>query len=164
MMILALLIPVWVVGQTVDLPKNEDGKVHFKDVFEAVGTHDALFTGAKVFVAEAFKDAKAVLQMDDREAGILIGKGARRGSYKAIGTVVTVLNFTFKISVKDGRYRVEYYDWTFGDAVTQLPIEMIFAPGKNKKNMDGMAGLIRETVEELNGELAKQLSKKHDDW
>lgn len=165
MFVIMLMLPFGVAAQSEQLPKDEKGNVYFSEVFEVPGKSvDQLFTSSKVFVAEAFKDANAVIKMDDRTSGILIGKGASKGQYKAIGTVITTLEYTFKISMKEGRYRVEYYDWTFGDAVTRLPVEMIFEPGKNKKNMDGMAGLIIDTVNRLNGNLAEQVSKKHDDW
>lgn len=58
------------------------------------------FVNSKIWIAENFVSAKDVIQMEDRESGIIIGKG----KYNKYG-------FTFKIKINGNNVSVDYYDF-----------------------------------------------------
>lgn len=91
-----------------------------------------IYTAARAWFATEFNSANDVIQMDDPEKGILIGKG--NFSYKAPGGALTysvldgIVKFTLQIQAREGRFRVTMgdfrheakpvpggsYDWSLG--------------------------------------------------
>ena len=69
---------------------------------------------SKIYFAEAFKSAQDVIQLDDRDNNVMIGKG-NLPTYFIAGMWVGDyrMNFSVKISCKDNRYRYSIYDITF---------------------------------------------------
>ena len=79
-------------------------------------TQAELYARGKVWFAQNFKSAKDVIQADDKQAGILVGKGWQEVRVAgAMGTAVPQkLNYTIRLALKDGRYRYELTDFSFG--------------------------------------------------
>lgn len=79
-----------------------DGMVFFSEVVPIEGvTSDKLYNRAKMAVAEIFKSANDVIQLDDKENGVLIVKGSNQCGPN------TYVHFTLKIYIKDGKYKVD---------------------------------------------------------
>lgn len=83
--------------------------VTYQGVVKVEGaSKDDLYLRAREWFAKTFKSAQAVLQMDDKQAGKLIGKGASKSYYTyMLYPVEYNLNYTISITTKDGRYRYE---------------------------------------------------------
>ena len=99
-----------------DVLESEIQKViEFKDV-----SKDSIYTGSRQWVAQSFKSAQDVIQMDDKESGIIIAKGNMKypctGSWWCSGYENMWVKFTLKIESRDGRARV-----TFSDIVRYTP-------------------------------------------
>lgn len=91
----------------------------YSEVVEVSGKNaDQLYTSARMWFAEKFKSANEVLQMDDRENGVIIGKGnISSDEYYSAGMGIQVqsnwiVKFTIKVMVKDGRYKCDMNDFT----------------------------------------------------
>lgn len=85
------------------LPQNENGRFEFQEVIPVpdVSKND-LFTRAKSWYAKTYKDARAVLELDDREGGILQGTGY----FECVTSLYTIKVWhSLRIEVKEGRYR-----------------------------------------------------------
>lgn len=73
---------------------------------------EQLFTRAKTWVIRTFNYPRAVTEMDDKENGIIMGKGA----FDYVTPMVQMsiqrgtIKFTFKITVKDNKYRIQIFD------------------------------------------------------
>lgn len=83
---------------------------------EVVPVHDVakdeLYTRARVWFAKTFKSANHVIQMEDKENGILIGKAAMKVYHKAMVTHYHgLINYTVTIQVKDGRFKYSISDF-----------------------------------------------------
>lgn len=91
-------------GKMLGIVPWKDGGPYYSEVIEADGTKDELYTRARTWFAETFNDSRGVIQMDDKDAGIIIGKG------KFIYTDNGATHFTIKIQVKDGRYKYDIFD------------------------------------------------------
>jgi hypothetical protein len=97
-------------------PVNEAGKIIYTEVIEMPNlTKDILYTRAYEWFAKSFNDAKNVIQMQDKEAGRLIGKGSFGDinvsiNFGLVGVKGNV-NFTISVYLKDGKYKYEITDF-----------------------------------------------------
>ncbi|MDR3287458.1 MAG: DUF4468 domain-containing protein [Prevotellaceae bacterium] len=70
---------------------------------------DALFASINEWFASTYNSAKDVLQMTDKDAGIIVGNGNTKYSYG--GMIYSCyegwLKYSIKVNVKDNRYKVE---------------------------------------------------------
>lgn len=91
----------------------KDGKVEYESVVDVTGTKVDLYTKAKQAIVELFFDAKSVIQMDDKEAGKLVGKGTVFCPIKVMGVASGFYTkYTISVEVKDNKYRLRLYDIT----------------------------------------------------
>jgi len=99
--------------QNVQLPINkETNLIEYTELVtvDSTMTQDELYTKAREWMALNFKSANSVIQMDDKNAGIIIGKGnipVTGGKYLADGKI----DFTLKIQVKNGRFKYWFTDF-----------------------------------------------------
>lgn len=75
------------------------------------GTKDELYVKAHSWMAKTFNSANAVIQMQDKEAGKLIGKALFSDIKGQNGLCCEIINYTVTIDVKEGRYRVIFSDF-----------------------------------------------------
>ncbi len=94
----------------------KDGAPYYERIvtLDSSITKDMIYQGAKSSMISYFRDAKQVIQQDDKEAGTLIGRGLTYFvcNTKAMGIKVAVkcrMWFIFDISAKDGKYRLRVY-------------------------------------------------------
>ncbi len=74
---------------------------------------DELYNRAKEWYVMTYNSAKEVLQLDDKNAGKIIGKGTTSGVYRfMMSNTDFYLNYTLSVTVKDGRYRYEFSQFT----------------------------------------------------
>ena len=94
-------------SQIIHLPQNnETKKIEYSEIVfvDSTVSQVELYIIAREWITMNFKSALAVIQMEDKEAGILIGKGNLNIEVTMYLTN-SVVNFTFKIQVKNGKYR-----------------------------------------------------------
>lgn len=82
-----------------------DGDYHFTEVVgvDGVSSND-LFTNAITWVSKQFSNPKSVIQLQDKDAGLLVIKGV--SSHNSI----SMTTFKLTIQVKDGRYKYDLTD------------------------------------------------------
>lgn len=115
---LFIVAPALSMAQAIVLPRDSTTKqISFQEVVQVPGaTKDELYTRAREWFAKTFKSSKDVIQMDDRIAGKIIGKGSGNGLTGNILLITSFwLNYTVSITIKDGRYRYEITDFTTED-------------------------------------------------
>lgn len=94
---------------------QKDSEFVFKMVDSVAGTKAELYVKAQSWLAARFKSSKTVIQMEDKDAGRIIGKANYPTEVKAaFGNVIgsDYVSFTITIDVKDGRYRCVLSDFT----------------------------------------------------
>ena len=102
-LIIALAVVVALVGcQPIErLPAEKRQQVV---VHEVMGKDKAtIFNSARSWFATTFRDSKAVLEVQDKEAGQLMGKGVVMDVIK--GTLGGGIRVMISIDIKDGKYR-----------------------------------------------------------
>lgn len=144
-----LLIP-WISWGQTTLPMK-DGKVFYETTDSTTGTESELYIRARSWFVNTFNDANAVLQMDDKEDGIIMGKGATK--YDA-GNIITgpfpmYLHYTININVKNNKWRIQIYD-IYGapprSEATYIPEELLKYSKMNKKKLQRIDDDARSTI------------------
>lgn len=169
-------------AQIEPLPKV-DGEYGYSEIVTVDSMNkESLYSNAKVFLANAFKSSKDVIQYEDKEAGKIIGKG----NLSVIGNQNKVMGqswerkitayFSFEISCKDNKYRYRIYDITFKsfDQHTSrqyAPVETIQTietlieqcdKGTYKKSTSEAYPKLAENFKTLIDQLKKDMPKKSD--
>lgn len=94
-------------------------------------TQAELYTRGKVWFVNTFKSAKAVVQTEEKDAGLLIGTAWSPFTVKSMGIPITYkLWYTVRLAFKDGRYKYEINNFmteaepsTSNPSPNQSPIE-----------------------------------------
>lgn len=93
-----------------------DGRINFSEIVPVDGaSKDDLYARTKIWFADTFKSSNDVIQLDDKDNGVIIGRGKIVEKEKK-------WDFTVKVQVKDQRFKVEFYDiyYTFEQDVSHL--------------------------------------------
>jgi Domain of unknown function (DUF4468) with TBP-like fold len=90
---------------------------------------DQIYSSTKIWIAETFNSAKAVIEDDDKEAGRVIGNGLIQypcSGISCLGKEDWKIGFTMRVDVKDQKFRI-----TFSNIKLSFPASRgsIFVPG-----------------------------------
>ena len=128
---------------------------------------DELYNRARAWFSSSFNSAKAVLDMDDRQAGKLIGKGTDKGTFEVLFTpFLFTVKFEVYITVKDNRYR---YEITQFEIINDVAVgsasdshwtieEMIKGHQKKDKSFNGRWKSFTDQVIKTSNDLIKTLT------
>lgn len=137
-----------------------DGRIDFSEVVSVEAANkDELYARAKLWFADSFNSSNHVIQLDDKDNGIVLGKGTiieqdRNGK--------KTWEFTIKIQLKEGRYKAEFYDISYKfeadlsrlspsvrrslepESVTYFDLDTRYADRTSKKSMYDRNGNLKE--------------------
>jgi hypothetical protein len=154
--------------ENVMIPTKE-GLIFYEQVAQCTGNQKELYLKARKWFVDTFHNAKSVLQMEDKEDGKLAGKAFHIYMFNnGLSSSYIAIDFTLNIDIKDGKYRVQFYDMygantnlngSFGyDAMSVRTIEYNkvlddYRSGKrekyNKKLLDGMNNEVKTLFSSL---------------
>ena len=81
-------------------------------IFEAPGhTKDEIYVASKIWIAESFRSAKAVIEYDNKDEGTIIGNGIIPYPCKGFECLAKSdwkVRFTIRIDVKDDKFRLTF--------------------------------------------------------
>lgn len=124
-----------------------------------------LYSRAKLWVANAYRSAKNVIDLDDKEGGRLVVKGNFTVSAGLMGGSQTYRH-QLTIEVKDGRFRYTLTNLTKlqpGTPVPEWPLEgSIKEPFVGKKTWESIDAECRGTIESLTKAMSVPAAK--DNW
>lgn len=155
--IVAVLFPLIALAQR-DIPEivfpEVNGKINYTEVINLDSTvkKDELYNRAKTWFAENYNSANDVIQMQDKEAGILIGRGVYSYGYNpaSLSDRITInISYVVKIFVKDGKYKYEITDlsgrYYSGGGYSNLIIKN-GGIGRNERNYYKLCESIHESI------------------
>lgn len=134
-------------------------KIDYQGVQRVDGvSKDELYIRAREWFAKTFVSAQAVIQMDDKEAGKIIGKGVARSSFVMLLTPVSyTLYYTVSITVKDGRYRYEITDFMaqgdpskYNYSPVKVPLDAYAIDPKNRSKKGEYKGSFKNQLQYAN--------------
>ncbi len=176
-LLIFLLAPVGLYAQSITLPIDSiSHKIDFTEVVKVDGaSKDDLYIKAREWFAKTFVSAQKVIQMDDKDAGKIIGRGTARGVESSfLSPVSFTLYYTVSITMKDGRYRYEITDFEYQDDPTKYELspskhvlDLIATDPKHKKKdgtyrdlWNGYLQKVFTTAESISASLKNTLSQK----
>ena len=174
-----LMFSIPAFAQVIDeLPTDENGIVNFNEVITIdSATKDELYVRAKQAFVNIFKSADDVIQMDDKEAGILMGKGYGTAIIDngVMGKLPMKVWYTIRIQCRDGRYKYEIYNIYLGDVYRKNATAESLFDKKNYYKANGEPRIfnqkykvaVLEQIESLTSVIKSQMvinETKKEDW
>jgi len=110
--IIAILGVALVLGGCAGMQPVAEADRTFERVVEAPNhTKDQIYTSTKIWIAENFKSAKSVIELDSKEDGIIIGNGIIQ--YPCSGMDCLAKNdwkvpFTMRVDMKDDKFKITF--------------------------------------------------------
>lgn len=96
--------------QTLIIPLKNNA-IFYEEIGEASGEKSEIYIKARKWFVDNFRNAKSVLQVEDKESGILTGKALYIYSFHSgLNTSDVSLYFTLNVDIRDGKYRIQFYD------------------------------------------------------
>ncbi|UKT65601.1 DUF4468 domain-containing protein [Pedobacter mucosus] len=90
---------------------TKDGVIFYEQVAQCTDTQKDLYFKARKWFVDTFNSAKSVLQMEDKEEGSLAGKAFYTYDFNnGMSTSKVTIDFTLNLDIKEGKYRVQFYD------------------------------------------------------
>jgi hypothetical protein len=153
-------IPIYLNGQTrLPLP-IVDNKIIFTEVVIVDSIQkDQLYSRTKLWFADNFKSTKDVIQLDDKENGIVLGKGNILKRESGIQPVIKTWKFSVKVQIKDNKYKVDIYDidYTYempgnniGAKPSEINLDTYFFDQRIYKKDGGLKDVVLKFANETN--------------
>lgn len=143
-------------GACATAPAQQPPPLEVSEVIAVEGKSTAqLCNGARDWVATAFRNSRAVVEVFDAERGKLIGKG----SMQVLGWAGTpfIVSYTLNVDCKDGRLRAAFANYMVNDRTTpgqQYPMR--------QDSMNNLPSKAESHTQELVSDLRRHLSRKDD--
>lgn len=147
----------------------KDGHIVYEGIVEVLGMSKLdLYKNAKQWFVDYFKSSKDVIQNEDKEQGLIVGKGLLPIFWKSLIIFEYHDNLTIQIDCRDGKYRYKIYDLIIivppsqYTSTMELPGEYFinkmlgskpsvsFTKGQSKKIIEATSISISETITSLN--------------
>jgi Domain of unknown function (DUF4468) with TBP-like fold len=171
-LLLLSILPFSVFSQNVlNVPVDSvTGLITYKKIITINGkSKDELFVSAKKWAYDFYKNPKAVFNVEDKDAGIII----LNTSYKEIDSINNSvlqesISYTLKIETKEGKLKVSVYEFIASTVPGKPPLEnsLIFsANSEGYKNLDFRKKLknnLESHVSSIFKSLEKQLLNNDD--
>lgn len=111
-LLLVVLVAISVRSFSQDPLPTKGDKVFYESIDSVKLTKSEAFLKAQTWFANTFGSAKSVIQVDDKDAGILIGKGftEKEAGNAFIGSLTHQVWYVINITIRDGKYRIQLYD------------------------------------------------------
>ena len=144
-----------------DILPLENGNVVYTEVVKVDSLNKKeLYNRVKKWVVLKYKSANDVIQLDDKEDGIIIGKGNFGIKYYSRKPTI---EHTLQIETKDGRYKYTISSFIYSDVQNDT-----FTVDKFPKSWAGKKKLYRtidEKVKSIIADLKKSMETElKDDW
>jgi hypothetical protein len=141
-----LLVLGKIQAQKVVFPMK-DSAIVFTELVENKSLNKAgIYKNVKIWFAESFNSSKDVLQMDDKDLGIILGKGLGTFDINLGGTQTPVgVKWTIKVEIKDNKCKMTVYDiqTSIGEGGQYIGIEYGYDSYQHKDLPDGF----KESIE-----------------
>ncbi|MGB1050834.1 MAG: DUF4468 domain-containing protein [Chitinophagales bacterium] len=179
MLYMAFLIPVLVCGQET---------LTYEEVIQVESmSKEELFNRAKFWFVASYNSYNDVLQLEDKENGVIIGKANIKyepSFLSGSGTTRGVVSYMIKVSTKEGRYKYEITDFFHdpydkSNTISRYSVGMITNDEENpnpKAMAKGWSNKVWKDIKSqiesemslliisLTSEMNKPVESEEDDW
>lgn len=142
----------------------KDGKIFFDNVISQEGTTADLWLKANQFFVDNFRDAKNVIELNDKDNGIIMAKGN-------VPIDLARATFIMKVQCRDNRYRVQLYDIVIevdkpmNMGVAKIPLEKYeYIYKKEKRTKDFYDKVPGELLSRLINTMSNSNNSSNEEW
>lgn len=133
-----------------------------ESVIEVPGhTKDQIYTATKIWIAENFRSAKAVIENDDKESGRIIGNGRIKypcSGFSCLGQSDWTLDFTMRVDMKDQKMKLTFSNLGISWPYSQSAPSADHLPVREDQMSDVRPALIK-LGDELRAAIDKEQTK-----
>jgi len=117
---------------------------------------EQIFDGAKIWIAQNFRSAKAVLEYENRDEGVLIGNGIESyPCFMGCGNKGSMnVSYTMRIDIKDNKIKLSFFNLLSEYSGSGIAY--------SKRDEDGVKPKLMSYGEKLRDSIDKD--SKSDDW
>src|SRR4030067_1436563 len=121
-------------------------------------TKDQIYNATKIWIAETFHSAKAVIENDDKEAGRIIGNGRITYPCSGIGCFGKegwMIGFTMRVDTKEQKFKITFSNITFS-----MPPSTYVPSGLERPVLQAELDDARPSLIELGTQLRSAIDKE----
>ena len=118
--VLVLVVLAAILGCESVPPLSPENNI-YQEVVEVTKPQGELFLSSMKWMTDAFTSAKAVIEYQDKEEGIIIGKGSAKVDVFGGGGRSTV-EFTIRLEVKENKARITFKDMSIQKITDNDPL------------------------------------------
>lgn len=140
----------------------------FERVVEAPGySKEQIFNGTKIWIAENFKSAKAVLEYENKDEGTLIGNGIISYPCSGLGCIDKEhwkVPFTMRVDIKDQKFRLTFINLHFSYPPSyygRATFSGYDGPIRTQGQLDAIRPLLLKFGDELLASFGKEKGKSN---
>lgn len=146
-----------------------DADLTFERVIEVQGySKEQIFNGTKIWIAENFKSAKAVLEYENKDSGTLIGNGIISypcSGLECFGREDWKVPFTMRVDIKDQKFRLTfsnlYLSWPPSYDRRYGAVPGHDAPITTKSHLDAVRPVLLKLGDQLLASFGKDKGKSN---
>lgn len=167
LILLMLLITLIGCAGMQQVPASE---LEFQRVVEVPGfSKDKIYNATKIWIAENFRSAKAVIEHDDKEGGTLIGNGNIQYPCRGVECIAKSnwkVHFKMRVDVKDDKFRLAFTTLRMTAPPSYSTYGVSSGGLDAPVRMQGDLNAIKPELLKFGDEIAASLSsfKKQDNW
>lgn len=125
---------------------------------------DQIYDQTKIWIAENFRSAKAVLEYENKETGTIIGNGTMSYPCSGLGCLAKAdwkTHFTMRVDIKDSKYRATFSNLRLWTPATTSPIYMPAAesPIHWQEDLDAIKPKLLDIVDQMTASLKNSKNK-----
>lgn len=148
-------------------PLPDSAKTFEKVVEVPELTKDEIYTATKVWIAQNFKSAKAVIEIDSKEDGLIVGNGIIDYPCDGIECLAKGdwrVPFTMRVDIKEGRFRLSFsniklaWDASYNAGILSPAAEVNVS---NQSEMDSIKPKLLEFADQIRTSIAKSEASRN---
>lgn len=150
-----------------DIVQTKDGYVFYQLLDSASATKGQLYSKARTWLAKAATSAKDIIQMDDANAGTLIGKGFFNIHTTGLGAATWPCYCTITIDCRDQKYRMQLSNYYYMGGDFKHSIDQVYesySKGKMKASNSNFLKAVDRGSKDLMADFAHAMKDTKDDF
>ena len=147
-------------------PMAETDKTIEKVVEVPTYTKDQIYTATKIWLAETFVSSKSVIEVDDKESGIIIGNAnVKYPCTEGMGCLLKGdwrLNVSLRVDMKDQKFKIAFTNMSWSTPASNTSPAYNNVPLSSKGEIEEVKIALDKISDELRASITKEKAKK--DW
>lgn len=161
-----LMIILSITGCAAMQPIEDADKTIEKVVDIPTRTKEQIYTATKIWLAENFVSSKSVIEVDDKESGIIIGNANMKyPCTQGMSCLVKGdwrLNVSLRFDMKDQKFRITFTNMSWSSPSSSTSPAYNNVPLNTKGDIEEVKKALDKMADDIKDSIVKETSRK--DW